>query len=109
MKASLTNYRQSPRKVRIVADAIRGKSVAQAKVVLHQVIKRSALPLEKLLDSATANASHNFKVSADQLFVKSVTVDKGPTLKRYRARAFGRGARINKRTSQVNLELGIKE
>lgn len=109
MKANLTNYRQSPRKVRIVADAIRGKSTAQAKVVLTQVIKRAALPLEKLLDSATANALHNFKVSADQLFVKTITVDKGPTLKRSRARAFGRAARINKRTSQVSLELGIKE
>ncbi len=109
MKAFLTNYRQSPRKVRIVADAIRGKSAAQAKVILFQVIKRSSPVLEKLLESALANALNNFKVSEDQLYVKTITVDKGPTLKRMRARAFGRGARINKRTSHVALELGIKE
>ncbi len=108
MKAYLTNYRQSPRKVRLVADAIRGKSTEQAKIVLRQVIKRAALPLEKLLDSAVANALNNFKVSADQLVVKTITVDKGPTLKRMRARAFGRGSRINKRTSQIAIELGIK-
>ncbi len=105
MKAYLKNYRQSPRKVRLVADLIRGKSVADAENALTFTTKRATGMYHKLLASAVANAQHNFKVSADKLFVSAVTVTKGPTLKRIRPVSRGRAHRINKRTSIVTLVL----
>ena len=108
MKASLKNYRQSPRKVRLVADLVRGKSVSQALTELTFLPKRASEVMKKLITSATANAEHNFKVSTDNLFIKEITVDKGITLKRYRPRARGVAKRINKRTSNISLTLGVK-
>ena len=84
MKAYLKNYRQSPRKVRLIADLIRGKSVADAESALTFATKRATGMFHKLLASAVANAQHNFKTSPDQLFVSEVSVNKGPTLKRIR-------------------------
>jgi len=109
MKASLKNYRQSPRKVRLVADLVRGKKVSQALLELKFLPKRATEVISKMIASATANAEHNFKVSADDLFIKEITVDKGVTLKRYRPRARGVAKRINKRTSNISLTLGVKK
>lgn len=106
MKAYLKNYRQAPRKVRLVADLVRGKSVAEASNALAFLPKRAAGMFQKLLASAVANAEHNFKLSPDTLKVISVAVTKGPTLKRIRPVSRGRAHRINKRTSIVTLTLG---
>lgn len=104
MKAYLKNYRQSPRKVRLVADLIRGKSVKDAENALTFLTKRATGMFHKLLASAVANAEHNFKISGD-LHVAQVSVTKGPTLKRMRPASRGRARRINKRTSIVTLVL----
>lgn len=104
MKAYLKNYRQSPRKVRLVADLIKGKNVEQAIVSLDFLPKRASTPLKKLLVSAVANAK-NLGLDAANLFVKELRVDKGIVMKRMMPRAMGRGARINKRTSNVALLL----
>jgi large subunit ribosomal protein L22 len=108
MKASLKNYRQSPRKVRLVADLVRGKSVDQALVELRFLPKRASEVMTKLLSSAKANAENNFKVDGKDLMVKEISVDQGVTLKRYRPRARGVAKRINKRTSNITLSLGVK-
>lgn len=105
MKAYLKNYRQSPRKVRLVADLIRGKSVADAESALTFMTKRATGMFHKLLASAVANAEHNFKVGSDALYVSAVSVTKGPTLKRIRPVSRGRAHRINKRTSIVTMVL----
>lgn len=104
MKASLKNYRQSPRKVRLVADLIKGKSVEQALIELDSLAKRAATPIKKLLASAVANAKELGK-SPEKLFVKDLRIDKGVVLKRIRPAAMGAAHRINKRTSNVFLSL----
>ena len=109
MKAHLKNYRQSPRKVRLVADFVKGKDLEKALVELEYLPKRAAHIITKMILSASANAEHNFKVGKDKLFIKEVTVDKGITLKRWRPRARGVAKRINKRTSNITVTLGIKE
>lgn len=105
MKAYLYNYRQSPRKVRLVAGLIRRKNVTQALASLDFLPKRAALPMKKLLLSAVANAK-NSGVEVENLFVKEIMVDKGITMKRMMPAAMGSGHRINKRTSHVALTLG---
>ena len=104
MKASLKNYRQSPRKVRLVADLMKGKSAERAEIALDFLPKRAALPMKKLLLSAVANSGMDKK----ELTVKSVEVNKGVVLKRMMPRARGSGARINKRTSIVQITLAKK-
>ena len=101
MKASLNNYRQAPRKVRLIADLIKGKSALQAQGILTHLIKKGALPMKKLLDSAVANAG----VPASSLVVKSARVDKGKVIKRWMPRAMGRAFPIHKHTSKVIIEL----
>lgn len=108
MKASLKNYRQSPRKVRLVADLVRGKNVNTALTELQFLPKRAGNVMNKLITSAVANAENNFKVSAQDLVVKEISIDQGITLKRYRPRARGVAKRINKRTSNITLALGVK-
>ena len=108
MKATLTNYRQSPRKVRLVATAMKGKSVLAAEMELRFMVKRAALPLEKLLASAVANAVNGSGLSKENLFIKEFTVDKGIVLKRSMPRAFGRASGINKRSSHVTIVLAEK-
>lgn len=109
MKATLKNYHQAPRKVRLVADLIRGKSVPQAQVALTFLPKKSAPAMKKLLDSAIANARHdNESVDIDTLFVKTLTVDKGMTLKRMRPFKQGRAGRLHHIMSTVYLELAPK-
>src|SRR3989338_293822 len=107
MKAFLKNYRQSPRKVRLVAGLIRGKSVAEAVAELDFLAKRAGLPIKKLLLSAVANAKQNGLEMAN-LFIKELRVDKGITMKRMMPAAMGTGHRINKRTSHLNILLGEK-
>ena len=104
MKAFLKNYRQSPRKVRLVAGLIRGKNVAQAVAELDFLAKRAGLPIKKLLLSAVANAK-NMGVEVENLYIKELRVDKGITMKRMMPAAMGSGHPINKRTSHVNILL----
>lgn len=107
MKAVLKNYRQSPRKVRLVADLIRGKEAQKALDTLKFVNKRASLPFSKLILSALANARTQ-GVGAAGLVIKSVAVDKGTVAKRFMPRARGSASRINKRSSHITLELGTK-
>jgi large subunit ribosomal protein L22 len=102
-KAILRYCRIAPRKVRIVADLIRGRAVEEAMSLLEFTPKRSAQVLRKILHSAIANAEDTSEVSVDQLYVKRVCVDQGPILKRYRPRAQGRAFRVNKKTSHIVL------
>lgn len=104
MKAQLNNYRQAPRKVRLITDLVRGKNAAQAQAILANLIKRGSLPIKKLLDSAVANAG----VPATDLVIKTATVDKGVVLKRWMPRAMGRAFPIHKHTSHVVIELAAK-
>lgn len=104
MKAILKNYRQSPRKVRLVAGLIKGKQVQKAELELKQLAKRAALPMEKLLASAIANAKQA-GASTEDLIVKNVRVDKGLVMRRWMPRAFGRAAPLRKRSSHVVIEL----
>lgn len=108
MKALLTNYHQSPRKVRLVADLIRGKSVVAARTALLYLPKKSSPVLGKLLDSAVANARAT-GASAENLFVKTITVNKGAVMKRARPFARGRSGTIRKTMSIVFLELGATQ
>lgn len=103
--AKLRYLRMSPRKVRLVTDLIRGMGVRQAQAQLTHLKRWAARPVLKLVNSAIANAEHNFKLKADDLFVKRITADTGPTLKRFRPKAFGRADVIRKRTTHVSLIL----
>ena len=103
--ASLKSLRVAPRKVRLVADLIRGKQVEEALNILLFTDKKSAKPLEKLLRSAVANADQKGGVDVDNLYVGAVMVDGGPTMKRFRPRAMGRAAPILKRTSHITIGL----
>lgn len=106
MKASVTSVRISPRKVRMVADAVRGKSVSQAISILTFTRKKAAEPVQKLLQSAVANAVENDGVDdVDNLMIDRIAVDEGPTLKRYTPRARGRATPIRKRTSHIRIAL----
>lgn len=102
--AKLNSYRQSPRKMRLVADSIRGKSVEEAKARLGFVVKRASGPLQKLLNSAIANAK-NMGAEEKDLKVKSITVNAGKILYRRRPAAHGSAHPIHKRTSHVTLVL----
>ncbi len=111
MKAFLKNYRQSPRKVRLVAELIKSKRVAEAILILDTLPKRAAEPIQKLLASAISNAKQA-GIAVENLFVENVTVNKGIVLKRSMPRARGSASRINKRTSHVMLSLvekGVEE
>jgi len=107
--AKLNHLRMSPRKVRLVADLVRGMDVKEAEIQLKFLTKRAAGPILKLLNSAVANASHNFNIEKDNLFISEIQVSEGPTLKRWRARAMGRAAPIMKRTSHISLILETKK
>ena len=110
MKASATHIRISPRKVRMVVDTVRGKSVSQALSILEFTRKKAALPVQKLLKSAVANAVENGGISdADALVIDRIMVDEGPTLKRYMPRARGRATPIRKRTSHIRIMLRERE
>jgi large subunit ribosomal protein L22 len=103
--------RVSPRKARLVADHIRGRSVPEARTILAFTERAAALDVEKVLRSAVANAESNPALhwNGDDLVVHSVFVDEGPTLKRWRARARGRTARIMKRTCHITVQVAQRE
>ena len=109
MKAFLKNYRQSPRKVRLIAGLIRGKQVEQAINELTFLPKRASTPVQKLLKSAIANAENNNGAKKEELYIKDIKADKGVVLKRWRPRAFGMAKRINKRSSHITIVLGEKK
>lgn len=108
IKAELKNYRQSPRKVRLVADLIRGKQVERALVELSHLDKKASLVLKKLVDSAVANAKHNFNIEKDNLFIKEIRVDEGTTMKRWMPGARGRAFPFKRRTCRVFIALDEK-
>jgi ribosomal protein L22 len=101
--------RSSARKARIVCDHIRGKSVPEARAILAFAPRGVAKDWTKLLDSAVANAEHNHELIGDELRIKEVFADVGPTLKRFRPRAMGRATPINKRTAHLSITLTPKE
>ena len=107
--ARLNNYRQSPRKVRLVANLIKGKKAEDAKNLLTFTVKRASNPLLDLLNSAIANAKTNFSLEKDRLFIKNITVDEGVVLKRRMPRARGMAYPIKKRNSHIFLELDTLE
>jgi len=104
MRAFLKNYRQSPRKVRLVADLIKSKRVADALLILDTLPKRASGPIKILLTSAVSNAKQA-GIKENNLFIENVTVNKGIVMKRSMPRARGSASRINKRTSHVMLSL----
>lgn len=106
--AQLNNYRQSPRKVRVVATALKGKMVSEAKNRLNFITKRAVSPLHKLLNSAIANAK-NLGLDSENLSVKSITVDAGKVLQRRRPVAHGAAHPIHKRTSHIKIVLVEKQ
>jgi len=103
--ARLRHLRMSARKVRAVADLVRGKPVEDALAMLAFTVRGAARPLRKLLDSAVANADARGGYDLDKLVVKSIQVDDGPHLRRWMPRAMGRAYRINKHTSHVTVVL----
>jgi large subunit ribosomal protein L22 len=107
VKAKLRFVRVGPRKARLVADMIRGKGSEEALNILTFTKKAAAKILIKLLKSAIANATQK-KMDVDRLFVKRITVDQGPTMKRFMPRALGRATTIRKRTSHISIVLDEK-
>ncbi|OGH84327.1 MAG: 50S ribosomal protein L22 [Candidatus Magasanikbacteria bacterium RIFOXYA2_FULL_44_8] len=103
--AKLSYLKIGPRKVRLVVDLIRGRSVVRAQNTLSLLNKLAAKPVLKLLNSAVANAKHNFQIEKDNLRVAKITVDGGPVLKRWMPKAHGRATPIRERTSHINLTL----
>lgn len=106
--AELKNYRQSARKVRLVADAVRGKKVTTVLTELEFTPKRAALPIKKLIESAVANAKNNHQLDVNDLYVKSIMVNEGFTMKRWIPKWRGTAHPIRKRTSHVKVELAPK-
>ena len=105
-KAILRSVRISPQKARLVADQVRGLPVARALDLLKFSDKKAAALIRKVVESAIANAENNQGADVDDLRVKTIMVDEGPTLKRFMARAKGRGTRILKRTSHITVVVG---
>ncbi len=102
-RANLNYLRISPRKVNIVCELIRGKSIAQATAILMNTPKAASEPLLKLVKSAAANAENNHQMDPEKLYVAEIFANGGPILKRIRPRAQGRAFRINKRTSHITV------
>lgn len=105
VKAIAKYLRVSPRKANLVAKSIRGKKVDRALSSLKFVPKKSAVIMGMVLRSAIANAEQNPNIDVDTLFIKEVSVNQGPTLKRFRPKAMGRAGRILKRTSHIKIVL----
>ena len=105
VNASARFVRVAPRKARLVADQVRGLPIEDALPLLRFSTRSAAQDIRKLIESAAANAEANHDLVADDLFIKDIHVDEGPTLRRYRPRALGRATRINKRTSHIAVAL----
>jgi len=109
IKAKLKYLRIAPRKVRLVADLIRGRKAEEAAVILKFIAKRAAKPISKLLHSALANAENNFQAKAEKLYISKITVDEAPKMKRWRARSRGRSMQIQKKSSHITIILEEEE
>jgi ribosomal protein L22 len=108
VRAQAKYVRSSPRKARLVCDHIRGKTVEEARAILAHTPRSVAKDWSKLLESAVANAEHNHELVGEDLYVKAVHADDGPTIKRFRPRAMGRATKIRKRTSHLTILLTPK-
>ncbi len=108
IKAIARFVRMSPRKVRLVINLIRGMRVAQAQTQLKFMNKAATTPVLKLLNSAIANAEHNFELDGSNLYIKSITADGGPVLKRWTPKAFGKATPIRKPTVHISIVLEEK-
>ena len=108
VKAKLRFVRVGPRKARLVADMIRGKGSEEALNILTFTKKAAAKIVIKLLKSAIANATQKKNIDVDRLYIKKITVDQGPTMKRFQPRALGRATTIRKRSSHINIVLDEK-
>jgi ribosomal protein L22 len=105
VRASARYVRIAPRKARLIADQVRGLHIEKARALLQFSPRTAAEDIHKLIDSAAANAENNHDLVGDEMKVASITVDEGPTLKRYRPRAMGRATPIHKRTSHIAVAL----
>ncbi|HRC06690.1 MAG TPA: 50S ribosomal protein L22 [Miltoncostaeales bacterium] len=105
VRATAKYIRVSPRKARLVADLVRGKSVPEARAILAFATRDAAVPVGKVLNSAAANADNNHGLRSDELVLAHVTVDPGPTIKRFRPRAKGSASPIMKRTCHITIGL----
>ncbi|MBU5468009.1 50S ribosomal protein L22 [Virgibacillus sp. MSJ-26] len=108
-KAVAKSVRIAPRKVRLVIDLIRGKNVEEAVAILRLTQRGASPVVEKVLNSAVANAEHNYEMDTDNLVVSEAYVNEGATLKRFRPRAQGSASRINKRTSHITVVVSEKK
>ena len=109
VRAQAKYVRVAPRKVRLIADQVRGMHIDEARALLAFSPRSAALDIKKLIESAAANAENNHDLIADEMLVKEITVDEGPIIKRFRPRAQGRATRINKRTSHISVALSPEE
>lgn len=109
VRAVARHIRMSPRKVRLVGNAIKGKSVREAMAALLLIPNKAGDPIAKAVKSAAANAENNYNLSSDDLYVVQVVADPGRSLKRYRARARGRAAPIIKRSSHITVVVKERE
>ena len=109
VRASSRYVRVAPRKARLVADQVRGLQIDRARALLQFSPRGAARDIGKLIESAAANAENNHDLVADEMRVAEITVDEGPTLRRYRPRALGRATLINKRTSHIAVALSPEE
>jgi len=105
IKAKLQYLRIAPRKVRLIADLVRGKTVSEARTVLNFSIKGASSPVMKLLNSAVANAKNNLGIEAENLYISKITVDEGPKIKRWQPRSRGQAFEIQRKTSHIKLVL----
>ena len=105
VRASARDVRIAPRKARLIADQVRGLHIEKARALLQFSPRAAAEDIHKLIDSAAANAENNHDLIGDEMKVSSITVDEGPTLKRFRPRAMGRATPIHKRTSHIAVAL----
>jgi large subunit ribosomal protein L22 len=108
VSAKLSHLRIAPRKVRLLADLIRGKKVREAQTVLGFTVKKGSLPVLKLLNQAVNSAVNNFQLEPENLYISKISVDEGPKYKRWRPRSRGQAYEIQKKTSHISLVLDEK-
>ncbi|MFD1929753.1 50S ribosomal protein L22 [Sporosarcina siberiensis] len=108
-RATASTIRIAPRKVRMVVDLIRGKKIGEAVAILRLTPKAASPVVEKVLNSAIANAEHNYEMNVENLIVSEIFVGEGATMKRFRPRAQGRASAINKRTSHITVVVSEKK
>jgi ribosomal protein L22 len=109
VRASARYVRVAPRKARLIADQVRGLHIEQARALLQFSARGAARDIQKLIESAAANAENNHELVADEMKITEILVNEGPTLRRYRPRALGRATKINKRTSHISVALTPEE